>query len=560
MKKVISVILAASFLTSVLTSCGSKNNTSVKDTKATGTSATDYLNMDSEFPIVKNPITLKVVGLKEASSGSPDKIWFWKWAEKTMNIKFNVQLIDTGAQKEKINLMFAANEFPDFFYGVDFSTSDIIRYGQIEKQLMALNPFVEKYGSNMKKAFAEKPEVKAQTTCPDGNIYALPGYGADPYSVPRVWINNVWLNKLGLKIPQTLDELYTVLKAFRERDPNGNGKQDEIPMSGGEKELNPSSLIYSALGFPVVNSVGNTVEPVKKPVLKDGKVVIPAGDPLYAEYIKYMAKLFKEGLLDNDFFTNKTVQIRAKGAELRVGVHADSAPYLTTANNWKDYEALNPLTSQWNNKKVWSKPQDFIANRLAIPSSCKYPEAAIRFADFFFSDKGSVYSWLGPKKGDPDTLGITNGWYINEKGVRVYDLPDGVKSNYDFVIGSVAPGGSSRLGNNYFDTALEKLYNVKALRTENEVTWRESMDKYVMPHTTAIYPVVYFDQKQNDRVLELTTTINDYVTMMSAKLITGAEPISNIDSYFTQVKKLGIDELTKLYQDAYENYKKNLGK
>ncbi len=50
-------------------------------------------------------------------------------------------------------------------------------------------------------------------------------------------------------MPQTLDEFYTVLKAFKENDPNGNGKQDEIPMCGGEKQSNPSILIYSALGF-----------------------------------------------------------------------------------------------------------------------------------------------------------------------------------------------------------------------------------------------------------------------------------------------------------------------
>ena len=49
----------------------------------------------------------------------------------------------------------------------------------------------------------------------------------------KIWINQTWLDNLGLDVPTTTEELYTVLKAFKENDPNGNGIQDEYPLVGG---------------------------------------------------------------------------------------------------------------------------------------------------------------------------------------------------------------------------------------------------------------------------------------------------------------------------------------
>ncbi len=71
-------------------------------------------------------------------------------------------------------------------------------------------------------------------TAPDGNIYALPQVNECYHCMyqQRMWIYKPWLDKLGLKMPTTTDEFYEVLKAFKTKDPNGNGKADEIPLSG----------------------------------------------------------------------------------------------------------------------------------------------------------------------------------------------------------------------------------------------------------------------------------------------------------------------------------------
>ena len=67
----------------------------------------------------------------------------------------------------------------------------------------------------------------------NGNIYSI-GYAAkDPcqYQPDEMYVYRPWLDKLGLDIPETTEEFYQMLKAFKEQDPNGNGVADEIPFS-----------------------------------------------------------------------------------------------------------------------------------------------------------------------------------------------------------------------------------------------------------------------------------------------------------------------------------------
>jgi len=210
------------------------------------------------MPITKNKITLNLVMEKGPTQGSADKIWFWKWAEQTMNIHFNVVQVESVTLREKINLMMASNELPDLFHSVSsFTTSDIFQYGQKEKQFIPLNSLIDNYAPNLSSFFKQYPSTRAQSTCPDGNIYTLPGVNFPPqtYNCPRPWINMGWLNKLGLQMPDTLDQFYNVLTAFRDKDPNGNGKQDEIPMIGGANNAmtNTFAIIAAAMGFPEPN-------------------------------------------------------------------------------------------------------------------------------------------------------------------------------------------------------------------------------------------------------------------------------------------------------------------
>ena len=86
----------------------------------------------------------------------------------------------------------------------------------------------------------------------DGHIYSLPELLPQLHYIGSAndtfWINKAWMDTLGLEEPKSFDELYEVLKAFKEGDPNGNGEADEIPLSISDNKYN-SLLSYADFAY-----------------------------------------------------------------------------------------------------------------------------------------------------------------------------------------------------------------------------------------------------------------------------------------------------------------------
>ncbi len=133
-------------------------------------------------------------------------------------------------------------------------------------------------------------------TTDEGNIYVMPFLLGDEMlsSVNGPALRKDWLDKLGLKVPTTIAEWETVLTAFRDKDPNGNGKKDEIPYLATIKPENETDLNHMFVG-----AYGITADFYQD----GGKVQYGPIQPQFKEYITQMARWYKEGLLDKDYAT-----------------------------------------------------------------------------------------------------------------------------------------------------------------------------------------------------------------------------------------------------------------
>ncbi len=150
----------------------------------------------------------------------------------------------------------------------------------------------------LKKMFEEMPEVKELATTIDGEIYGLPAVTPhNPASTTIPMMNQQWLDELGLEAPTTFDELYDVLKAFKEEDPNGNGSADEIPFDWG-----PDQGPYSAMAL--LGAYGNYAPHTDWfNTVKDGEhVYVPATED-YKELVQFLHSLYAEGLINQEVFT-----------------------------------------------------------------------------------------------------------------------------------------------------------------------------------------------------------------------------------------------------------------
>ena len=91
---------------------------------------------------------------------------------------------------------------------------------------------MEEYAPNWAAYFAENDVARKKVTTSDGHIYSFPFVREEPQyvSLRDEWfINKTWLDELGLNVPTTTEEFYSVLQAFRDNAGTGSIPEDVVP-------------------------------------------------------------------------------------------------------------------------------------------------------------------------------------------------------------------------------------------------------------------------------------------------------------------------------------------
>lgn len=196
-----------------------------------------------------------------------------------------------------------------------------------------------------------------------------------------------WIDKLGLKQPETLDDFYDVLKAFKEKDPDGNGKNDTYGLS--------TAKLYDIQGFMSAAGVK-----YKYVIDDDGKRTIPYATEDAVPVYEWFAKLYKEGILDPNFATNGTKEMRELFLADRVGMITYWDAWVGMLNNIRSQEDANTKFEAKGIPGAVSPDGSIMLRRgdpsvWAIPVNAENPDVAIEFLEFWHSEEGNVLSTLG---------------------------------------------------------------------------------------------------------------------------------------------------------------------
>lgn len=324
---------------------------------------------------------------------------------------------------------FASGDIPDLLFNAT-TDADYTTY----KGLFAdLTGYVADM-PNVTAMFNEEPDTLALAKTLEGQIYGLPKFqGKWPDSNTVMFINKVWLDKLGLPVPTTLSELKSTLIAFRDNDCNGNGDAtDEVPMDfngwfGGAYGLH--NLIGS-WGIQQTNWSYDSY------FAEGGQVKAFAVDERYKEMMVYLADLYAEGLINENAITNdySMFQSLSRG-------DAEGNALVGVVMGWEETDKFGPtLHSQYvpcgpfqNDLDAkyadvaprW--PYDYSGlnmsgNRVCMSAKCENPEAAMKFVDLFYGEAESVQGLFG---------GITDG-NVAKVGDNHYEvLPPPAEANTD---------------------------------------------------------------------------------------------------------------------------------
>jgi putative aldouronate transport system substrate-binding protein len=526
----LSVSLAAGILA---TGCASDKEAAGNDAAAGSTSKPAEGKVSTgAFPIVKEPITLKMFARKGPTNGPFKDMPVFQEMEKLTNIKLEIEDAATEGFAERRNLLFAANELPDFFFKAGISPLDSVKYGTAG-QLIPLENMIDKYAPNFKKLMDQYPEIRPAITTPEGHIYVLPGVvTVGAARTNKKWINKDWLDKLGLKVPTTTDELVTVLRAFRDKDPNGNGKKDEIPMTARKPASEEDGI--GAIVIQMAGSWGLDRQFNYNINLVNDKVKIWVTDDKYKSLLEFLNMLYKEKLLDNEIFSHNASQYVAKMSSGNAGYFFDQTdtPFKKVADKYVGSPALKGPFGDQMYTAAFPLTRDYGA--FAITKVNKNPEATLRWIDHFYGEEGSTLL----------RFGLEGKHFIRKDGEPVYVDEILNVANSEAKITPFSGGGAPHLINEKVDSFINPPRVQEA---------QKLLDPY-MPKVKFGPPV--FDEATSAKFDQLRTDIDTFVTEQSTKFIVGALSFDKWSEYVSTLQKMNMAELEKIYQQAYDKTKK----
>ncbi|WP_167859298.1 extracellular solute-binding protein [Paenibacillus cymbidii] len=532
-------VLTTALAATVITGCESRSTTEkpAETTKAEQKKTPDNLNL-SGFPVVSSPITLTLMGSKTANQLAWNDMVFFQEMEKLTNIKFTFDTPAAESYKEKLNLRFASGNLPDVLFGANLQPADEIMFGG-QGQLIPLEKLIADYAPNIRKLLDDNPDIRRNITTPDGHIYSLPFIDTpDAFGVyPKLWINESWLKALNLQMPKTVDELIAVLRAFKNNDPNKNGKQDEIPMSfnlaaaGGVPDI--QNVLLNAFGFTGPMSVD-----------KDNVRFAPAA-PEYKAYLSFMNQLYTEGLLDKEGYSQTVQQKNAKGNAGRIGVFAAGGPFQVVGNDQdKNYSILPPLTSQVNATPFSVRANNLTKGTFAITKSNKSPEATIRWVDYLYSAEGALLAAQGIE-------GKHYEYVDNKQGLKAL-VPAG--ANPAEFRGTISPNAGTLIPRIHEPVQKLNNYNLKETNPLNYHIEQETNSK-LRPVARNSFPLIYFSMDQQQQLKVLETDITTYVNEMSGKFTVGDVALdSKWNEYTATLDKMNVKQYVSIYQQAYNQW------
>ncbi|MFD0959993.1 extracellular solute-binding protein [Paenibacillus chungangensis] len=494
------------------------------------------------MPITQEPIELTFfTGLAGSNGSTPfEERLVYKEMEQLSNIKVNFQLVPFDGLTEKRNLALANGDYPDAFFTARVPSADLMRYGS-EGVFVQLDELLEQYAPNLTALMEKYPALRKALTMPNGHIYSMPTF-YDPEFLPMLigtplWIKQDWLEQLGMDEPQTIDEYYDYLVAVKSTDLNGNGKLDEIP--------------YSGTGiFPLIEQLEGAWGVGTRGLGHKFVDVNPENNELrffrttdrYKEVLQFINKLYAEGLIDPDIFTQDSKTLYAKGSEERLASTINPNPI--TQFNGENYVGLGALKGP-HGDQLYShiKVPMVWPGAFAITDKNQHPEATVRWMDYFYGEEGAKLFFMGKEGESYETT--TDG---------TLEFMDHIKNNPDgLTLDQALTNYVSWMGGSY-----PGYVKVDWFKGSESLPSAIDAGEKAAPH---VIDDLWYNFNYTDEETEFMRTIgadmHTYIREMEAKFINGSASFKEWDKYVRTIENMGLEDYMTIYQTAADRYNGN---
>ena len=540
-KKVIAALLTGAMLVTGLAGCGAGGSDG--SDSGSGTTADGKTKLTALF--VSHAATKDVEEMK----------WLQEIEDKcNVDVEWGQVRADWETVK---STRFASGDIPDLLFNAT-NNSDYTKYTGLFQDMTDL---IEENAPNIQEMFTNVPDTKTLATSGDGKIYSIPKMQTVwPKTNTVLFINKKWLDNLGLEMPTTFSEFEEVMKAFKEKDPNGNGQADEIPLDynayGGNNAWFNSAYsllkLFPSMGIQLTDTVTDGY------FVEDKTVKCFAIDDRYKQFIKTMNRWYEEGLINSNAITNdySAYQSLSRGNENGEAVVGACFAWEETDKFGNElasqYEPLPPLVyddgvEAGTYETYWNYDFDQLnmqTDRVAMNANCKNKEAAMKFIDAFYDRTTSVEVLFG---------GISDGCVekIDDNTFKVLPPQDETmdpgtwkwtSTFADFGPLYIRDDVNIEMSQDMTNALEERTVYEDALNTVTE-------DNY--------YPQLFMKYSEADQnTLSMNqANINNIIDNYWSLWITGESDIdADWDSYVESVEGAGLQQNLEIRQAAFDSY------
>ena len=502
---------------------------------------------------------------RNAAAYYSETAWFQE-LENRLNIKLTILgPASSDDYNTAVNAMLVSGEYPDLLY-FDWTQYSGGALAGVEDGVIVPISEIPEYKEkvpNWFKVIEENDEVRRAVTQDDGSIVTFchwePNIARSAY-----WgyaIRKDWLDRLGLAVPTTVDEAYEVLKAFKEQDANGNGDpNDEIPFS---------CCNWWGTAHPGFDTLAAAFSLKVNVMYRDpqaGKITYWTeynNGENFKAYVETMRKWYEEGLIDEEFVSQKYDGWTAKITGDKVGMFFC---FPDSVGSWED------SIKQTLKDNAYGNPDDVCIYGLVplkgidgVPYTYDNDNAMVSFAG---ANQPTVITTAAVKNGHIEKcLELLNYLYSEEgselnnwgvEGVSYTKDADGTHHWTEAVTNDPDYGMADAV----FKYALPTLGGwPKAMSYEawgsmnlvvpDQITTHKN---YALSDTSLDIPSFALNAEEQETYSRIITDVNTAVSEVYLSVITGKKDVAELDALLAQVKSMGIGDAVAAYQSAYDRY------
>lgn len=528
-KKAVALVLAAAMCVTSLAGCGS-SSASTKESAA-GEVSEAVVDESGKVDGVMYKVGLPLVdegtyGFSIFCDDSKEKPEYYMLDEfkKQTNVDVEMRIFPYETATERLNLDLNSGDYADVIGGWTLSDSMILTYGVNQGVFIPLEDYFAEYCPRITEIL-DLPGVREEMTAPDGHIYAIPYVCDDTKVGYSPYINGRWLENVGMDMPTTTEEFEAVLKAFKEKDANGNGDpNDEIPFSADPNNKHIEAMT-GWFGLPMGKSgIG----------IQNEEVVFAGASTTYREFLSWFNSLYEQGLIDLEIFTQDSSTWEGKGNRDLYGVSiaygsGEFSGIVLEGEEKSEFDVLPVLNTDKGG--MWMRDTNGFSvyrTQAVITDNAEHPEVICRWFDNAFQ----LENGIGCNRGPVGTV-----VFKEDDGYRAIDTK------------TLSEEEQEKLSwGNLWPQSLPKYMPSGFKYIEDHPTYNEKKvmeDTYEPYLTKTTIPSFWIPLDKIDRYSDIASALTDYFNQRQAMFISGEMDIDDDaqwQSYVDGLYALGLED------------------